>query len=137
MNNLPQKRDSFYAAHVPKTLSECIVRAAEHGQSVEAEFEMLRGMLCEIWASIKAQKRAASKEERDEIREFARDIRATAKAVSEMSAKEKGMLHPSALGIFGNMIVQIVVETLPDEKQRTDVRKTIQNRIAQIPVKDM
>ena len=137
MNNLPQKRDPFYAACVPKTLAECIVKSAEHGQSVKAEIQLLRGMLVKLLEDFKESEAKVGKDARSEILELIREIRATLKVESELSAKEKGMLHPSALGIFGNMIVQIVVETLPDEKQRTDVRKTIQNKIAQIPVKDM
>lgn len=135
---LPEKKsNSFYAAVVPKTLSECLVKAAESDQGLVAEFQLLRGMLSELLGNISASERAANKDERDEIREFAKDIRATAKVISEMTLKERGMLHPSALGIFANMIIQIVKQVLPDEKQQTIVQQELQNRIALLPIKDM
>lgn len=135
--NLPAKRDNFYAAHVPQTLSECITTASEHGQSAKAEVQLLRGMLVKLLKDLKDSDAKVGKEARVEILELVKEIRATLKVESELSAREKGMLHPSALGLFGSMIVQIVIEALPDEKQRIIVQKTIQNRIAQIPLKEL
>jgi hypothetical protein len=137
VEKLPQKADAFYASHVPATLSECIVVAAEHGQSVKAELQLLRGMLVKMLDDLKKRKAKVGKEARAEIMELIKEIRATLKVESELTAREKGMLHPSALPIFGAMIVKIVTDSLPDEKQRTIVAESIETRINQIPVKKL
>ena len=136
-SNLPAKRDSFYAAHVPQTLSECIVQASEHGQTAKAEIQLLRGMLVKMLDDLKESDAKVGKEARAQVLELVREIRATLKVESELSAKEKGMLHPSALGLFGNMVVQIVIESLPDETQRTIVQRKLQNKLAEIPLKEL
>lgn len=132
--SLPQKCDSFYASHVPVTLSECVVMAAEHGQTIKSELALLRGMLVKVLDDLKASNAKVGRKARAEILDLIKEIRATLKVESELTAREKGMLHPSALGIFGSMIVQIVVEALPDQEQRISVQELIETRISQLPV---
>ena len=137
MTNLPAKRDSFYAAEVPATLSECVVRAGEYDQDAKGELALLRGMLAQILKGYKDCEKELDAEGRSQVIELVKEVRATLKVQSDLSAREKGLLHPSALIMCAHMVVKILQELLPDPDLCSRLQLEITNRMAQLPLKTL
>ncbi len=127
------QRRSFYAAHVPKTLSEFVVRAAECEQGHKEELDLLKGMLAELLSAVKDQERPLQKEEQDRAIVFMREIRATQKAFDEAKANEKGLVHPAKVAILAQNLIQIMVPHFTDDS-REDAKQELTAFVAQFPV---